>query len=130
MAGAGADHPTAAVFSEWQFRADRKMLSHFPLRPLFGWKLWLATLFLGSATIALWIVNLWVVLEGLFQEKTTHVLHLGLLLGFTCAPLVPIFLARVSFLRAWMGRTNNWGFKKVLTHLGIRTSLIDDFYLR
>jgi predicted acylesterase/phospholipase RssA len=117
-------------FPEWQFRADRKMLSHFPLRPLFGWKLWLATLFLGSATIALWIVNLWVVLEGIFQEKTTHVLHLGLLLGFTCAPLVPIFLARVSFLRAWMGRTNNWGFKKVLTHLGIRTSLIDDFYLR
>lgn len=111
-------------FPEWQFRASGKMLSHFPLRPLFGWKLWLATLFLGSATIALWIVNLWVVLEEIFQEKTTHVLHLGLLLGFTCAPLVPILLRR------WMSRTNNWGFKKILTHLGIRASLIDDFYLR
>jgi predicted acylesterase/phospholipase RssA len=117
-------------FPEWQFRVGGKMLSRFPLRPLFGWKLWLATLFLGSATIALWIVNLWVVLEGIFQEKTTHVLHLGLLLGFTCAPLVPIFLGRVKFLRGWMSRTNNWGFKKILTHLGIRTSLIDDFYLR
>ena len=111
-------------FPEWQFRAAGKMISHFPLRPLFGWKLWLATLFLGSATITLWIVNLWVVLQGFFQEKTTHVLHLGLLVGFTCAPLVPIFLQR------WMGRTNNWGIKKILTHLGIRTSLIDDFYLR
>jgi predicted acylesterase/phospholipase RssA len=117
-------------FPEWQFRAAGKMISHFPLRPLFGWKLWLATLFLGSATIALWIVNLWVVLEGFFQEKTTHVLHLGLLLAFTCAPLVPIFLGRMAFLRKWMHRTNNWGFKKILTHLGIRTSLIDDFYLR
>jgi predicted acylesterase/phospholipase RssA len=111
-------------FPEWQFRAGGKMISHFPLRPLFGWKLWLATLFLGSATITLWIVNLWVVLQGIFQEKTTHVLHLGLLLGFTCAPLVPIFLRR------WMHGTNNWGFKKILTHLGIRRSLIDDFYLR
>ena len=111
-------------FPEWQFRAGGKMLSHFPLRPLFGWKLWLATLFLGSATIGLWIVNLWVVVEEIFQEKTTHVLHLGLLLGFTCAPLVPIFLRR------WMGPANNWGFKKILTHLGIRTSLIDDFFLR
>ncbi len=117
-------------FHEWQFRAAGKMISHFPLRPLFGWKLWLATVFLGSATIALWIVNLWVVLQGIFQEKTTHVLHLGLLLGFTCAPLVPIFLRRVPFLRKWAGRTNNWGVKKILTHLGIRTSLIDDFYLR
>lgn len=117
-------------FPEWQFRAGGKMISHFPLRPLFGWKLWLATLLLGSTTILLWIVNLWVVLQGIFQEKTTHVLHLGLLLGFTCAPLVPIFLRRLSFLREWMGRTNNWGFKKILTHLGIRTSLIDDFYLR
>jgi predicted acylesterase/phospholipase RssA len=111
-------------FPEWQFRAGGKMISHFPLRPLFGWKLWLATLFLGSATIALWIANLWVVLQGIFQEKTTHVLHLGLLLGFTCAPLVPIFL------RKWMYRTNNWGFKKILTHLGIRKSLLDDFFLR
>lgn len=111
-------------FPEWQFRANGKMIAQFPLRPLFGWKLWLATLFLGSATIASWIANLWVVLEGIFQEKTTHVLHLGLLLGFTCAPLVPIFLRR------WMHRTNNWGFKKILTHLGIRASLIDDFYLR
>jgi predicted acylesterase/phospholipase RssA len=111
-------------FPEWQFRSAGKMISHFPLRPLFGWKLWLATLFLGSATIALWIANLLVVLEGFFQEKTTHVLHLGLLLGFTIAPLVPIFLRR------WMHRTNNWGFKKILTHLGIRTSLLDDFYLR
>jgi len=111
-------------FPEWQFRTSGKMISHFPVRPLFGWKLWLATLFLGSATITLWIVNLWVVLEEIFQEKTTHVLHLGLLLGFTCAPLVPIFLRR------WMYRTNNWGFKKILTHLGIRKSLIDDFYLR
>jgi predicted acylesterase/phospholipase RssA len=34
------------------------------------------------------------------------------------------------FLRRWMGPVNNWGFKKILTHLGIRTSLIDDFYLR
>ena len=117
-------------FPEWQFRANGRMISHFPVRPLFGWKLWVATLVLGSATIALWIVNLWVVLEGLFQEKTTHVLHLGLLLGFTGAPLVPIFLARISFLREWLGRTNNWGFKKILTHLGIRISLIDDFYLR
>jgi predicted acylesterase/phospholipase RssA len=117
-------------FPEWQFRAAGKMISHFPLRPLFGWKLWLATLFLGSATITLWIVNLWVVLQGIFQEKTTHVLHLGLLLGFTCAPLVPIFLQRIPFLRQWMGRTNNWGIKKILMHLGIRTSLIDDFYLR
>jgi predicted acylesterase/phospholipase RssA len=111
-------------FPEWQFRAAGKMIAHFPVRPLFGWKLWLATLFLGSATIVLWIVNFWVVLEGLLQEKTTHVLHLGLLLGFTCAPLVPILLQR------WMGRTNNWGFKKILTHLGIRTSLLDDFHLR
>ncbi len=111
-------------FPEWQFRAGGKMISHFPVRPLFGWKLWTATVLLGSATITLWIVNLWVVLEGIFQEKTTHVLHLGLLLGFTCAPLVPIFLRR------WMRRTNNWGFKKILMHLGIRTSLIDDFYLR
>jgi predicted acylesterase/phospholipase RssA len=111
-------------FPEWRFRVDGKMISHFPLRPLFGWKLWLATLFLGSVTIALWIANLWVVLQGIFQEKTTHVLHLGLLLGFTCAPLVPIFLRR------WMHRTNNWGFKKILTHLGIRASLIDDFFLR
>ncbi len=117
-------------FPEWQFRAGGKMISHFPLRPLFGWKLWLATLFLGSATVLLWIANLWVVLEGIFQEKTTHVLHLGLLLGFTCAPLVPIFLRRVPFLKKWVGRTNNWGFKKILTHLGIRASLIDDFYLR
>jgi len=111
-------------FPEWKFRSGGKMISHFPVRPLFGWKLWLSTLFLGSATIALWIVNLWVVLQEIFQEKTTHVLHLGLVMGFTCAPLVPIFLRR------WMGRTNNWGFKKILTHLGIRTSLIDDFYLR
>ncbi len=111
-------------FPEWQFRAGGKMISYFPLRPLFGWKLWLATVFLGSATIALWIANLWVVVQGIFQEQTTHVLHLGLLLGFTCAPLVPIFLRR------WMWRTNNWGFKKILTHLGIRRSLIDDFYLR
>ncbi len=117
-------------FPEWRFRAGGKMISHFPLRPLFGWKLWLSTLFLGTATIALWIVNLWVVLEGFFQEKTTHVLHLGLLLGFTCAPLVPIFLGRLRFMHGWMGRANNWGFKKILTHLGIRSSLIDDFYLR
>jgi predicted acylesterase/phospholipase RssA len=111
-------------FPEWQFRAAGKMISHFPLRPLFGWKLWLATLLLGSATIALWIVNLWIVLEEIFRQKTTHVFHFGLVLGFTCVPLVPIFLRR------WMGRTNNWGFKKILMHLGIRTSLIDDFYLR
>jgi predicted acylesterase/phospholipase RssA len=111
-------------FPEWEFRAGGKMISHFPARPLFGWKLWLATLFLGTATIAVGLANLWVVLQGLFQEKTTHVLHLGLLLGFICAPLVPIFLRR------WMYPTNNWGFKKILTHLGIRTSLIDDFYLR
>jgi len=111
-------------FPEWQFRVGGKMISHFPVRPLFGWKLWLSTLFLGSATITLWIINLWVVLQGIFKEKTTHVLHLGLLLGFTCAPLVPIFLRR------WMYGTNNWGFKKILTHLGIRKSLIDDFHLR
>ncbi|MGA3190616.1 MAG: patatin-like phospholipase family protein, partial [Bryobacteraceae bacterium] len=111
-------------FPEWEFRAGRKMISHFPLRPLFGWKLWLSTLFLAATTIALWVANLWVLLEELFQNKTTHVLHLGLLLGFTGAPLVPIFLRR------WMGRTNNWGFKKILTHLGIRKSLIDDFFLR
>jgi predicted acylesterase/phospholipase RssA len=117
-------------FPEWQFRATGKMLSHFPLRPLFGWKLWLATVMLGLATIFLWCVNLWVVLEGIFQEKTTHVLHLGLLVGFTCAPLVPIFLGRIPFLKKWMHRTNNWGFRKILMHLGIRTSLIDDFYLR
>ena len=117
-------------FPEWQFRAGGEMISRLPLRPLFGWKLWLATLLLGSATIASWIANLWVVLQGIFQEKTTHVLHLGLLLGFTCAPLVPIFLGRVKFLRKWMRRTNHWGFKKILTHLGIRRSLIDDFYLR
>jgi predicted acylesterase/phospholipase RssA len=117
-------------FPEWQFRAAGRMISDYPLRPLFGWKLWLATLFLGSATIALWVANFWVVLQGIFQEKTTHVLHLGLLLGFTCAPLLPILLRRLPFLRAWMGRTNNWGFKKILTHLAIRTSLIDDFYLR
>jgi predicted acylesterase/phospholipase RssA len=111
-------------FPEWQFRAGGKMISHFPVRPLFGWKLWLATLFLAAATIASWIANFWVVVAEIFQEKTTHVFHLGLLLGFTCAPLVPIFLRR------WMGRTNNWGFKKILTHLGIRKSLIDDFFLR
>ena len=35
----------------------------------------------------------------------------------------------VRFLREWMGWTTNWGFK-ILTHLGIRRSLIDDFYLR
>jgi predicted acylesterase/phospholipase RssA len=111
-------------FPEWQFRAGGKMISHFPLRPLFGWKLWLATVFLAAATIILWIANFWVVVEELLREKTTHVLHFGLVLGFTCAPLVPIFLRR------WMHRTNNWGFKKILTHLGIRKSLIDDFYLR
>ena len=111
-------------FPEWQFRAGGKMLSDFPIRPLFGWKLWLATLLLGSATITLWIANLWVVVQDLFEQQPTQVLHLGLLLGFTCAPLVPIFLRR------WMGPANNWGFKKILTHLGIRTSLIDDFYLR
>ncbi len=117
-------------FPEWQFRAGGKMLSRFPWRPLFGWKLWLATLFLGLATVALWIVNLRVVLGELFREKATHVLHLGLLLGFTCAPLIPIFLGRVRFLRSWMHRTNNWGFKKILSHLGVRASLLDDFYLR
>ena len=111
-------------FPEWQFRAGGKMISHFPLRPLFGWKLWLATLFLGSATILLGIANFWVILQDILQNKTTHVLHLGLLLGFICAPLIPIFLRR------WMGRTNNWGFKKILTHLGIRKSLIEDFFLR
>ncbi|MGA3204805.1 MAG: patatin-like phospholipase family protein [Bryobacteraceae bacterium] len=111
-------------FPEWQFRAGGKMISHFPLRPLFGWKLWLATLFLAAATIALWIANFWVVVEEIFQEKTTHVFHIGLLLGFTCAPVIPIFLRR------WMGRTNNWGFKKILQHLGVRKSLIDDFFLR
>ena len=117
-------------FMEWQFRAGGKMISHFPVRPLFGWKLWLATFGLGSATIALWVLNLWVVIEEILQEKTTHVLHLGFLVGFTCAPLVPIFLTRVPFLRKRMLRANNWGFKKILTHLGIRRSLIDDFYLR
>jgi len=111
-------------FPEWQFRAAGKMISHFPLRPLFGWKLWLSTVFLAAATTGLWIANFWVVVEEIFQDKTTHVFHLGLLLGFTCAPLVPIFLRR------WMGRTNNWGIKKILTHLGVRKSLIDDFYLR
>lgn len=111
-------------FPEWRFRTRGKMISHLPLRPLFGWKLWLATVFLGSATIALWAWNLWVALEEIFQARPPHVLHLGLLLGFTCAPLVPIFLRR------WMGPTNNWGFKKILTHLGIRVSLIDDFHLR
>lgn len=111
-------------FPEWRFRTQGKMISHLPLRPLFGWKLWLATVFLGSATITLWAWNLWVALGEIFQARPAHVLHFGLLLGFTCAPLVPIFLRR------WMGRTNNWGLKKILTHLGIRVSLIDDFHLR
>ena len=111
-------------FPEWRFRTRGKMISHLPLRPLFGWKLWLATVLLGSATIALWAWNLWVLLGELFKEGPAHVLHFGLLLGFTCAPLIPIFMRR------WMRRTNNWGFKKILTHLGIRASLIDDFHLR
>lgn len=109
---------------EWRFRAGGKMISHVPLRPLFGWKLWVTTVFLGTATIALWAWNLGVALLEIFEARPTHVLHFGLLLGFTCAPLFPIFLRR------WMWRTNDWGFQEILTHLGIRVSLLDDFYLR
>jgi len=111
-------------FPEWRFRARGKPLSRWPVRPLFGWKLWLATVFLGSATIALWAWNLWLSLEEAFGAGEMHATHFGLLLLFTGAPLIPIFL------RSWMHRTNNWGFKKILTHLGIRTSLLDDFHLR